>query len=783
MREPSPYFIRRPTRIEPEPVHDPLRYMYESEHEGIDLTFYLRVLRKHLRLIVALFAGALLLGLIRVISATPIYTAEATILITAPEPNVIDAKGGEPRPGDGLAAPDYYKTQCDILRSRSLAGRVIALEGLDRDAPRQAARQTPSLTSVIISSLRGWLRDLRGLRTPARPVKTGAPDPDEVERHLIDGYLGALSIKPLNDTSLVGIEFSSTDPQLAARIANAHARAYITQGIELHRHAKEQAADFLQQKLVELKEKLQDSEIALNNYRRAHGIIPGLTSLNGKDAIVLDRLSQLSHDLTAAQVARISLEAQVQLIKKGDYKSLPTVVSNTSIAGLQAQLDDLYAEDASLSSRFKADYPKLATLHAKMRGIQDRINAEISREIKSIESGYQEASAKEAKLEDEMNQQRTLTMNLNDAGVQYAFLQREVDANRELYDSVLKAMKDVRVAAEAETSNVSIIDRAVPPDSPSSPRVTRTIALSGAMGLLGGIALAFLLDYLDNTLKEPEDVGRYLRLPTLTMVPKFPRRHLVSEISNPLIAYGAGSGDGGAGGGALVKAPGYYGSVGESYRTLRASMLLAQGGETNQITLITSALASEGKTITAVNSAVVLALSGRRVLLLDADLRKPRCHRYLAAENRQGLAQILGADVTVESAVQPTLVNNLFFIGSGLVPRNPSELLGSMAMRRTLEQLKGSYDSIVIDSPPVMFVSDALLLSKLVDGVALVVDSSATPRQKVRAACARLNYAKARLLGIVLNKAYTDYDYYRYESDEIDENQRFDGVGGHPLDS
>jgi len=787
LKDPSAHFIRGTTRIERiEVSHEPQRFISETDQEGFDLLPYVRTLRKHAGLIVVVFAVALLIGELRVMMATPAYTAEATILITAPEPDVLSAKGVT-APGSEMQGNDY-ETQYDILESRNLAARVIANLGLDRKVARSvakqspgavtgasnqspgaitgAAKQSPGAITGIVGDQKNRLRERH--ESPVNK-RTSLQDAKVLERHLVDSYLNGLSIKPLRNTSLVQILYSSTDPAMAARIANAHAQAYIVQGIELHRHAKEEAADFLQQKLIELKGRLQDSEIALNAYSREHGM------LSGKDAIVLDRLSDLSRDLTEARVARIGLEAQVQFINKKDYKSLPAVVSNKTIQGLQEELDDLNAENASLASEYKPTYPKLAALQAKIRGIQGQIDAEIVREVNRIESSYREGVEKEEKLQEEMNTQRTLTMNLNDASVQYAILQREVEANRELYDSLLKAMKDARVAADAATSNASLIDRAEVPEVRSSPKVKKTLGLSGVLGLVGGIGLAFLLEYVDNRIKEPEDVARYLKLPVLAMVPKYPRRRLPIELTSPLLAFSAGDKHGGTGGdGAVTRSRAYHVSAGEAYRTLRASLLLSHGGESSQTTLITSALAREGKTATAINSAVVLALSGRRVLLIDADLRSPWCHRYLAMENREGLTQVLRGSVQIELAVHPTRVDNLFFLGSGGVPRNPSELIGSIAMRRTIEQLKQEYDSVVIDSPPVMLVSDTLLLSTMADGVALVVDVSVTPRQKVKAACARLHYAKARLLGIVLNKSFPERDYYYHHPHDQSEEVEID---------
>ena len=759
MKEIAPYFLHPSRRVEPATSQDPFRFTNLSEEEGFDFERYLRVLRRHVWLIVTTIGFAVIVGALHVILATPLYTAQSTILIDAPEPNIMDISNAVTQQPETVAPSDYYKTECDILKSRSLVYRVISDKSLDRPAPKKSQREASAWKQPLVW-LESWLFGDESAKAP-RPA-----NPALTREHFEDAYLSALTIEPLNETSLVGIRFTSPNPVLAAEIANAHAEEFIRQGLDLHRQAKEDVANFLEQKLVDLKQRLQDSEIELNNYRRDHGIIPGLTSLSGKDAIVLDRLSQLSRDLTAVQVQRIGLQAQMDLINKRQYDSLPAVVSQPMIQSLERELDDLYARDADLSSKFKPDYPEVKQLDARIRKIRDRINTEINRQVASIQFQYRGIEEKESRLEDEMNEQRAVTMKLNDAGVQYAILQREVDANRELYQSVLKAMKDARVAADAQTSNVSIIDEAEIPEAPSSPQVKRTLAVSLILGLVLGLGAALLIDYLRNTLERPEDVARLFRLPALAVIPRLPRRRVATEIGNPMLVYSQRNHN--ARRRLLSRSQAYhYYSIGEAYRNLRASLLACHGDVPHTVTLVTSALPSEGKTSTAVNSAVVLALSGRRVVLVDADLRKPRCHRHLGADNQEGLAGVLSGLSSLDSALQGTEIENLDFLGSGNVPSNPSELLSLPEMTETLQQLRREYDYIIIDSPPVMAVSDALILAELADGVVLVVDCGATPKQKVRAACARLHHSRARLLGIVLNKAVSDYDYYpRYYSED-----------------
>jgi polysaccharide biosynthesis transport protein len=769
VREPSPYFIRRTGASEQRGDADAAAFSFDRE-EGLDLLEYWETVRRHMRLVAVVFLGALVVAAVHLSMQVPLYTAQTTILIGPEEPGIVEP-GSVVRAGQTTLEPDYFTTQCDILKSRSLAARVIRSQGLEHSPALTRPEGKPNIALMVWNAAarispfasshdaRGHSSTAPAAREPAIP---GDSDNVEVDSPLINAYLGRLVIKPVENTSLVTISFTSTDPKISAAVANAHAAEYIRQGIEIRSQGNREAERFLRQKLVGLKEQLEKSEIALNDYRRAKGIVPGLMSLNGKDAVVVNRLEELSRDLTQAQVGRIGLEAQVQLIRQKKYNELPAVMGNTLIQGLEGQINDLYGQQASLADQFKPDYPPLAQLQAKLSETRERLNQEIGHVVQGIEAAYQEALERERKLEAETDSQRTLTLSINDAAVQYAILQRDVDTNRQLYDSVLKAMKDVGVLAETQTSNISVIDRAEPPDFPSSPRPLRTMTLAAVLGLVGGIGLAFVLEYLDNSLKTPQEAERYLGLPALAAVPNFASQPTAytqkrlpgsSERAEKSLYQ------------ELAKPRGYGSSLLEAYRHFRTALLLSRPGAPPKAMLITSALAREGKTVTAVNTAVMFAQLGSRVLLIDADLRRPRCHQFFSLDNRVGLTEVLAGGGNPEDFVRPTCLQHLFVLGSGSTPPNPTELLGSRKMRETLRLLEERFDYIVIDSPPVMPVSDALLLSTFVDGVALVTDGSRTPRQQVRAACSRLQYARAKLLGIVLNKAQFPRSYYHYYED------------------
>ena len=794
MTQPSPYFIRRNPEIVVEPVDLSSRHSFHDEDDrALDLQRYWITIKRQLWLILSITGALGLIVAIRVAMMVPLYTAESTILMRPGTPQIFQSPSGQlnEQTMDDLDG-DFVKTQCEILRSRTLAANVVQNEGLANDPAFTGKLNKPRDHGSLTSAFKHWLAGVTGSR-PAKPVPVR--NQQDATTGLIGSYLGSLAIKPVPETDLVKISFTTTNPQLSARLANAHARAYIREGIDLHTQADAEAEQFLREKLVELREKLEKSELALNNYRRDKGIVPGLMSMDGKETVVIDRLSDLSKQLTNAQVARIGLEAEVEQIRKHQITQVPqTTTGGGQPAGVDSQLASALSDYAAMSKQFKPDYPPLAQLKARIDRLQQTYSEGLEKYAQSVEASYGAAQIKEAGLQEELNRVRAQALGLNDASVEYAILQREVDTNRELYNSVLARMKDVGLAAESQSSNTVVVDDAVAPGGPSSPHKMMATLQGMAFGLAFGIGLAFLLEYQDKTLKTPEEVEQYLHLPSLAAVPSFARLE-----SRP---FGMAKINGNGG---VAKVPAKrteiagslsrYSVIGEAYRTLRTALLLSRAGSPPRSILFTSATNSEGKTVSSINTAVVFAHTGARVLIVDADLRRPRCHKVLGIENRHGLTEVLAGTNQVSELIRETGIEGLWLMTAGSIPPNPSELVGSDRMRETLAGLVSEFDLIVIDSPPLMPVTDAMLLSTMVDGVVLVVNSSKTAKQMARAACTRLEFARAKLFGVLLNevdmnsphyKHYSSYyggygSYHPYQSDLADPNDLDEAIPGEEL--
>jgi len=758
----------------------PLGFQDSLAEEEPHLRDYWRILRKHLRLISGSTFGIVIITAIVVSLMTPQYTAETTLLIERKAPQAIKVEGAQPETV-GPDEYDYYKTQYEILRSHALASQVISEQQLEQHPWFAAHKDTFGFLTNFLERVSSWMSGNR-VESP--------DDQSTVDSHAIKNYLRQLEVKPFPRTRLVKITFTSSDPELSSRVVNAHAEAFMHYGVEMRTRANMEAQKFLEEKLVELKERVEKSEAALNDYRRDKGIL----SLDEKENIVVDRLSDLNRRLTDAEASRIELEAQVRLIRKRDYNSLPAVLENALIQTLKGQLSAKESDYSQLSARFKSDYPKVVQLKADIDEARHQINVEIARVVAGIESGFLAAEGKERSLREKMEEQKAATLGMKDASVNYAILAREVDTNRQLYDSVLQRMKEMGVAAELRSSNVAVVDKGETPQYPSKPKKGMMLAVSFALGLLGGIGVAFFLEYLDNTIKTPEEVQRHLGLPSLGVVPEFASIiHATGVAPKSLESSGQEKPDSAESKAIsralatssrmeLVLSHHPLSLIAEAYRTLRTALFLSRAGEAPRTILFTSAIEGEGKTLTTINTAVIFAQMGLRVVVIDADLRRPRCHKVLGIRNWVGLTEVLTGHKEAQDVIKSTVTDNLFLMPSGAIPPNPAELIGSRKMKELITNLLQQYDCIIIDTPPVMPVSDGLLIARLVDGVVLVVNGQKTPRHLVKEARSRLLYARAKILGVVLNRIdmvkgeyayyYGHYSsYYRHSTTEQDEEQ------------
>jgi polysaccharide biosynthesis transport protein len=734
--------------VDPEPV--------------LDVRHYWRIIvRKHRGLIASCVLASVVLTGILVLVETPIYKATSLVMIEPRAPQILNMKELLSEPPD-TNEYDFYKTQYDILRSRSLAGQVISDLHLKSVSYFNGMNVHPGVITHLTRQAEQLVHAFLVHNTRVTP---GADDSQEisVDPALVDAYIGGLSVEPRIGTHLVTVGFSAPDRILSARIANAHVRAYIRRGIDLHEQASSDAQEFLQKKLFELKERLENSEGALNAYRRERGIVT--FSLHDTNGVIIQHLTDLNSALTKAETARIALAAQYRSIQNKDYDSLPEVINSPLIQALKEQVASLESEYAAMRNRFNPGYHPLDDLGARLTNSRARLRSEINSVVQSVELNYREALTKERELNRQIEQVKSRAMALHDASLQDAVLAREVDTNRQLYASVLERVKEIGVSADLPTSNVSIVDRAEIPRVQSRPRVFSDLAIGGFLGLCIGIAMAFLFEHLDDRLKDPEEAERYLTIPSLAVVPSFARLTKAPTAYGVTVATGTGlknSSDDTRKSKEIVVIGNRLPVAGEIYRSIRTSLLFSRAGNAPRTILITSATGGEGKTVTAINTALAFAQTGMNVLLIDTDLRRPRCHTVLGLDNNLGLTQILVGQRPCEEVVHHIEYVRLSFLSSGPSSPQPSELLASDQMRELLIHLSSQYNCIILDSAPIIPVSDTVAPATMVDGVLLVVGPD-TPKKLVRTACTRLNHVGAKILGVVLNRVNTkhlDADHY-----------------------
>jgi capsular exopolysaccharide synthesis family protein len=679
------------------------------------------------------------------------FTASATLLIEPEPPQVLDIRELISEAGS-TDDHDYYKTQYDLLKSRDLAAGVIR----DLNLENTGLLGSPDSRGFIakVSAFFARFLDLT-------PDRAALAETDGVRTSAIDGYLKRLKIEPLVGTRLVTVSFSAPDPRLAARTANAHVRHFVQQGIQLRSESRRAAVEFLENQLVQIKQRVQQSEAALNTYRHQKGIVA--FDVEDTNKIAQGRMEDLTKALTEAETKRITAESQMQQVKNGDYDSLPQVIANPAITMLKPQVRNLQAQYANLSTAFKPKYPKLAELKAQLRESTRSLNNEMRQVAKAILRDYTAAADQERELRTEIGAEKERDLVQNDASLQDAVLAREVETNRELYKNVLLRMQQIQIGEQAPVTNISVVDHAVPPPRPSTPKKKLDLLISGLLALVCGIGLAFLLDQLDNRLKTSEEVEHYLHLPNLAVAPDFAmlaKATTSQQRLNQVRKFLLGS-EGTAATTIAAREPGR----GDVYRSIRTALMFSRAGAPPQKMLITSAIEGEGKTWTAVHTATAFAQTGAKTLLIDADLRRAQCHDALGVDNSGGLSEVLVGQLDPGDSVRFIEDRNLFLLSAGSSVPNPAELLTSAKMLEVLRFFSEQYQYILMDSSPLMYASDTVGIATMADGVVLVA-GSATPKNSVRRAAERLALAGANVLGVVLNRVdirHPDHrEYTRY---------------------
>jgi polysaccharide biosynthesis transport protein len=725
----------------------------------VHLTDYLRILYKRRWVAITAFLIIFVSVVVWTFTQTPVFAAKVQLLIEPENPNVISFK--EVIEQD-KSTTDFYQTQYKILQSRALARRTIETGNL-WNHPEFAGKDQGSVGSGVLSTigLRGsaekkdgggtsetggdpWSRAASStgpsvVTTPKFPM----PEADETpaQSRVIDAFLKHVIVSPIRNSRLVDVTFESTDPNLSALAANRLAGAYIQQNLDFKFLSSEEATAFLRDRLDKQRQQVEESEQKLQQYRQKTDAV----SLEDKQNIVVQTLGELNAAVTKARTERLQKEAlynQIQSIQsdRAALDTFPAILSNTFIQQLKGQLADLQRLQASLGERYGEKHPEMIKVKSAIEQTDAKLQGEIGKVVASIRNEYLSARAQEERLVAALEKQKSEAMDLSSKGIQYGVLQRDNATNRQMFDNLLQRAKETDVSKDQGMSNIRVVDKAEVPRRPARPNKMLNLLLAFFGGGLFAVGLAFFFEYVDNRIKSPDEIKGYLGLPFLGLVPKLTEK----EAERPLLHTGVPS------------------SFAEAFRNLRTNVLFSSTEEGGRTLVVTSTGPGEGKTMIACNLSLALAQAGQRVLLLDGDMRKPKVHTLFDESQTPGLSNVLVGNARASEAVRKTLVQNLWLLLAGVAPPNPAELLGSQRFRDFLATLQEHFDWVVIDTPPVMAVTDAALVSHVANGVAFVIAAEQTSKHTANAALEQLEAAKARFLGGILNKVDVERHAYYY---------------------
>jgi len=712
---------------------------------SVDLWEYAWILRKRLWLVVSCFIIAELVGVLVMMGKKPIYVARTQLLIR-PEKRSEGFQETEVTPAMTYQDQAYLETQYQLLRGEPLARAVIKELHLD---------QTPDFTAEKGGGPLTWVMKQVGRLLPTAKHESEL-SPAEKERRrmaqVVREFLARLEVEPLQGTRLVNVTFWAYDKELAAAVTNTLAQIFIQRNLESKVSGMAKVLEWLRKQQEELRANTEKKERALQKYRRENNIF----SLEGREDIIQEKLRKLNMDLAEAENERrrteIAYKQLQELVKAGrSPETHPELAQDLEIQRLKTDYLVLLKEQAEASKKWGPKHPRMIQLTSEVEMQKKKLDEEIQLAIETLKNRYEAAKSREEAFRQALARQKELEQELSEKAIGYRQLQRDVEAEEQLLEEVLRQAKEKASKVELEETNISVSAPALVPDRPASRHRVRNTVLAGLVGLFMGVALAFLLEFVDNSIRTVEDVEEHLAVPFLGWIPTIEgirsRRH---------------------GGDGLVVLSKPESAVAENFRTVRTNIVFSTAESAKRSIMVTSAIAAEGKTTVVANLAIALAQLGRKVVLIDTDLRRPSVHKLFGIKHKPGLTSVLVGEAKLEDVIRDTEVEGLKIITSGPVPPNQTELLDSGAMRDVIMRLTEQFDMCLFDSPPAASVADPLILSRMVGGVIGVIRCGVVSRGVVQRSLQQLTDVNAKILGVVLNNVnmkrdrYTRSYYYRY---------------------
>ena len=751
-------------------------YGEEAGPEGqLHLRDYWRTIRKRLWLIIGLAVIVSTISALKQSRQPDIYQARARVQVDVESSNPAQGASRGYYVDNTYMDPEYFNTQVQILSSPTLLRRVAKNLDLEHNRTFLDPRIENHSTWQNLMRMVGFAPQTKA---PVRPQSSsvpdsssqtltsrasGADDPAEIERlaPYVDSLQGILDVAQVKKTRLIDVRATHTDPAVATKVVNATADAFALWNLEVKTKTNSLAGTYLDKRIAELQSQIRSGEEQLVNYAQSHEIL----SLDASQNTVVERLTGLNRVLLDAENERHLAEAAYRASLMPGAAEASAETADKSIAEFKTKLAELKQKRSQLVLTDTDESPELKDVNQQIATLEKQLEETRGGAKKvitiNLESNYRKALDREKALRESFNKQRAETVAQNQAAINYNILKQEIQTNKSLLDGLMQRSKENDVSMAGTPNNIHVVDYASVPKGPIGPQRMQGVFLALVLALAFGIALALFLNYLDDTIKNPGDIESGLRLPSLAVIPIAGR---MTQRFLPITRALQRGGNGGAPE-LLIHEQGPTAQA-EAYKHLRTSILLSTPGRAPKTLLVTSSVPAEGKTTTAVNTATVLAQTGAKVLIIDADMRRPRLHQVFDLPNEGCLSAILSSEIEeadILSRINQYRDSNIYLLSSGAIPPNPAELLGSSQMRRLLEVVSKTFTHVVIDSPPIASFTDGVLIASLVDGVILVVHGGKTSRQVVRRSRQTLHDIGAKIIGVVLNRAeVTSHDYYNY---------------------
>lgn len=676
--------------------------------------------------IVSAIVGALIVGLVVTLLMTPLYTASATLEIQRETQNFTNVEGAETTASRPLLDPEYYQTQYGLLKARSLAERIAEELRLSESAQFFQLFRSPAADK--------WFAE-------GKLISNASTKADRVR--LAGGILlSNMSVKPERLSRLVEVHFTSPDPAFSKRVVDAWTAHFIQATLERRYETTSYARKFLEDRLNQLRSRIDESERQLVSYAAQEGIVnfPAGVRASGTDgqpverSLAADDLATLNRELARATADRILAESR----RGASTAAVAESISNPALASLRSTRAELSAQYAKMLEQFEPGYPPAQALQSQIRQLDRSIATEEGRGKRVVDEAYRAAREREAQLSARVEGLKSGVLDQRRRSIRYNVLEREVDTNRQLYDALLQRYKEIGVAGGVGVNNIAVVDSAKLPAGPSSPNLPLNMALSLLVGLVLGAGIALIMEQMSDNIDNPGEMAEALGIPLLGTLPRVRDQDVIEILNDPKEV------------------------LTEAYFTLRTSLSFTTDHGFPRSLAVTSSRPAEGKSTTSYAVANSLARTGRRVLLIDGDIRSPSLHHLVGVSAAAGLSNYLSGSDDIDSLIVPTRQNNLWLLPAGPQPPSAADLLSGDRFGRLIVMLQDRYDHVVVDAPPIMGLADAPLVASRVEGTMFVVEAHSTAKSVARIAIARLHDAHVRILGAVLSKFDTKRSHYGY---------------------